>query len=76
VDNYTNFERYVILESHRQVYKEIGGNAPLDPELYDLWRSSFGLEVVLDAIAAVEPKGRNRPITESSGSLKHAADFW
>jgi peptidyl-prolyl cis-trans isomerase B (cyclophilin B) len=63
VDNYTDFERYVIPESHRQVYKEIGGTPHLDQNYTVYGEVISGLEVV-DAIAAVETKRPDRPITE------------
>lgn len=62
-ENYTNFERYVIPESHRQVYKEIGGSPHLDQNYTIYGEVISGLEVV-DAIAAVETKRSDRPVTE------------
>jgi peptidyl-prolyl cis-trans isomerase B (cyclophilin B) len=63
VDNYTNFERYVIPELHRQVYKEIGGSPHLDQNYTIYGEVISGFEVV-DAIAAVETKKPDRPVTE------------
>jgi peptidyl-prolyl cis-trans isomerase B (cyclophilin B) len=63
VDNYTNFERYVIPETHRQVYKEIGGSPHLDQNYTIYGEVISGLEVV-DAIAAVDTKRPDRPVTE------------
>jgi peptidyl-prolyl cis-trans isomerase B (cyclophilin B) len=63
VDKYTNFERYVIPETHRQVYKEIGGSPHLDQNYTIYGEVISGLEVV-DAIAAVDTKRPDRPVTE------------
>jgi cyclophilin family peptidyl-prolyl cis-trans isomerase len=63
VENYSDFEGYVIPESHRQVYKQIGGTPHLDQNYTIYGEVISGLEVV-DAIAAVETKKPDRPITE------------
>jgi peptidyl-prolyl cis-trans isomerase B (cyclophilin B) len=63
VDNYTDFERYVIPELHRQVYKEIGGSPHLDQNYTIYGEVISGLEVV-DAIAAVDTTRPDRPVTE------------
>jgi peptidyl-prolyl cis-trans isomerase B (cyclophilin B) len=63
VENYSDFERYVIPESHRQVYKEIGGSPHLDQNYTIYGEVISGLEVV-DAIAAVDTKRPDRPVAE------------
>ncbi len=63
VDGYDKFDAYKIPESHRQVYKEIGGTPHLDQNYTIYGEVISGLEVV-DAIAAVETKKPDRPITE------------
>lgn len=63
VERYTNFERYSIPESHRQVYKTIGGSPHLDQNYTVFGEVLEGLEVV-DAIAAVATNKQDRPLSE------------
>lgn len=60
---YDKFEAYQIPEAHRQVYKEIGGTPHLDQNYTVYGEVISGLEVV-DAIAAVETKRPDRPVSE------------
>ncbi|NVK49337.1 MAG: peptidylprolyl isomerase [Cyclobacteriaceae bacterium] len=55
------FEKYSIPESHRQVYKQIGGTPHLDQNYTVFGQVISGLEVI-DAIAAVETGPRDRPL--------------
>lgn len=63
VETYTNFNRYSIPESHRQVYKTIGGTPHLDQNYTVFGEVLEGLEVV-DAIAAVATNPQDRPLSE------------
>lgn len=60
---YSNFERYEIPESQREVYKTHGGTPHLDQSYTVFGEVIEGLEVV-DRIAAVETDRRDRPMTE------------
>jgi len=61
--NYTNYERYTIPESHRNVYKTIGGTPHLDQNYTVFGELIEGFEV-LDSIAAVKTANGDRPITD------------
>ena len=60
---YENFERYTIPESHRQVYKSIGGTPFLDQNYTVFGEVIEGIEVV-DSIAKVQTDSLNRPIRD------------
>jgi peptidyl-prolyl cis-trans isomerase B (cyclophilin B) len=60
---YSNFDRYQIPESHREIYQSIGGTPHLDQSYTVFGEVIEGLEVV-DQIAAVETDRRDRPMTE------------
>lgn len=60
---YSNFERYEIPESQREVYKTLGGTPHLDQSYTVFGEVIEGLEVV-DRIAAIETDRRDRPMTE------------
>ncbi len=60
---YSNFERYEIPESQREVYKSLGGTPHLDQSYTVFGEVIEGLEVI-DQIAAVETDRRDRPMTE------------
>lgn len=59
---YTNFEPYTIPETHRKVYKTLGGAAHLDQNYTVFGEVISGLEVV-DSIAKSETNTLDRPIT-------------
>lgn len=61
--NYSGFERYTIPDSHREVYKAIGGTPHLDQNYTVFGEVISGLEVV-DSIAAVPTKAQNRPVDD------------
>ncbi|MBN7810615.1 peptidylprolyl isomerase [Algoriphagus sp. H41] len=63
LDTYWNFDKYAIPEAHRQVYKTVGGTPHLDQNYTVFGEVISGLEVV-DAIAAVDTDGRDRPLSE------------
>lgn len=60
---YQNFTKYVIPESHRLVYKTLGGTPHLDQNYTVFGEVVIGLDVV-DKIAAVETGTFNRPVSE------------
>lgn len=60
---YTNFEAYTIPESHREVYKTIGGTPHLDQNYTVYGEVVKGLEIV-DSIAAVSTGAFDRPLTD------------
>lgn len=59
--SYTNFKPYRIPESHREVYKTIGGTPHLDQNYTVFGEVVSGLNVV-DSIATVETDGLARPL--------------
>jgi len=61
-ETYDDFERYSIPESHRKVYKSIGGTPHLDQNYTVFGQVVEGLEVV-DSIATVRTGKNDRPIT-------------
>jgi cyclophilin family peptidyl-prolyl cis-trans isomerase len=61
--SFSDFERYEIPESHREVYKQIGGTPHLDMSYTVFGEVESGIEVI-DAMAAVETNSMNRPINE------------
>ncbi len=61
--SYTNFERYVIPEEHREVYKTIGGTPHLDQNYTVFGQVVSGLEVI-DSIAAVQTNEADRPLED------------
>jgi cyclophilin family peptidyl-prolyl cis-trans isomerase len=63
LDDYWNFDKYEIPESHREVYKSLGGTPHLDQNYTVFGEVVSGLEVV-DAIASVETDSRDRPLSD------------
>lgn len=63
LDHYWNFDKYQIPDTHREVYKSIGGTPHLDQNYTVFGEVISGLEVV-DAIAAVKTDSRDRPISD------------
>ncbi len=61
--NYTAFEQYRIPESHRKVYKTIGGAPHLDQNYTVFGEVVSGLPVV-DSIASVQTDGMDRPLKD------------
>ncbi len=61
--NYTAFEHYRIPESHRKVYKTIGGAPHLDQNYTVFGEVVSGLPVV-DSIASVQTDGMDRPLKD------------
>ena len=62
-ENYTNFEKYIIPESHREVYKNIGGAPHLDQSYTVFGEVTEGMDVV-DSIAAVKVDSLARPLQD------------
>jgi len=60
-ENYTNFEKYVIPESHWKVYKTIGGAPHLDQSYTVFGEVTEGMNIV-DSIAAVKVDSQARPL--------------
>lgn len=61
--SYTGFEQYRIPETHRDVYKTLGGTPHLDQNYTVFGEVVSGLNVV-DSIAAAATDGLNRPVTD------------
>jgi len=61
--NYTNFDRYVIPESHREVYKTIGGTPHLDQN-YTVFGEVIEGVGVIDSIAAMPTGVFDRPLSD------------
>lgn len=61
--NYDNFKRYIIPQSHREVYKTIGGTPQLDRNYTVFGEVIKGIEVV-DSIAATKTNDNDRPIKD------------
>jgi peptidyl-prolyl cis-trans isomerase B (cyclophilin B) len=59
-ENFTDFEKYIIPESHRAVYRTLGGTPHLDQNYTVFGEVIKGLEVI-DSIAAVETGFQDRP---------------
>ncbi len=60
---YSKLERYKIPETHREVYKTIGGSPHLDQNYTVFGEVISGLEII-DALASVQTNQRDRPTTE------------
>lgn len=60
-ERFTNFEKYVIPETHREVYKSIGGAPHLDQSYTVFGEVTDGMNIV-DSIAALEVDSLARPI--------------
>lgn len=60
-ESFTDFKRYVIPESHREVYKTIGGTPHLDQNYTVFGQVIEGLNVI-DSIAIVKTDKFDRPI--------------
>lgn len=60
---YENFETYTIPESHRQVYRSIGGTPHLDQNYTVYGEVVQGMEVI-DSIARVQTDALDRPISD------------
>lgn len=61
--DYDNFEKYVIPDEHREVYKTIGGTPHLDQNYTVYGEVVSGLDVV-DSIAAVQTNDLDRPLED------------
>lgn len=59
--NYTDFEKYVIPEAHREVYLTIGGAPHLDQNYTVFGEVTEGMNIV-DSLAAVEVDSLARPL--------------
>ncbi len=62
-EQFTNFERYHIPESHRDVYKTLGGTPHLDQNYTVFGEVIEGLEIV-DSIAKVATDNNDRPLKD------------
>lgn len=62
-ENYSDYEAYVIPESHRDVYKTIGGTPHLDQNYTVFGEVIDGLEII-DSIAKVRTDENDRPIDD------------
>ncbi len=60
---YSRFDRYTIPDSHREVYKALGGTPHLDQSYTVFGEVISGLEVI-DALAGVETNRQDRPVVE------------
>jgi peptidyl-prolyl cis-trans isomerase B (cyclophilin B) len=60
---YTNFENYTIPNSHRNVYKTVGGTPHLDQNYTVFGQVIDGMEVI-DSIAATKTGEGDRPISD------------
>ncbi|MFK7781864.1 peptidylprolyl isomerase [Psychroserpens sp.] len=60
-ESFSDFEKYTIPQSHREVYKTIGGTPHLDQNYTVFGQVIEGLNVI-DSIAKVKTDGMNRPI--------------
>lgn len=60
---YTPFEKYIIPEAHREVYKTIGGSPHLDQNYTVFGEILSGMDVV-DGIAAAERDSTDRPLED------------
>ncbi|WP_420579643.1 peptidylprolyl isomerase [Reichenbachiella sp.] len=63
MEDYQSFEKYVIPEPQREVYKTVGGTPHLDQNYTVFGEVVKGLEVV-DAIAAVQTAAMDRPVMD------------
>lgn len=61
--DYDNFERYIIPNEHREVYKTLGGTPHLDQNYTVFGEVISGINVV-DSIAAVSTNDLDRPIED------------
>lgn len=62
-ENYDEFDRYVIPESHREVYRTTGGTPHLDQNYTVYGEVIQGIEVI-DSIASEETGPFDRPVTD------------
>ncbi len=62
-ENYSNFEKYVIPESHREVYKTIGGAPHLDQSYTVFGEVTEGMSIV-DSIATLVADSLARPLVD------------
>lgn len=72
-EDYTNFEPYTIPESHRKVYKTIGGTPHLDQNYTVFGQVIDGMEVI-DSVAKTKTGAYDRPLSDVrilSVRLKH-----
>ena len=60
---YVNFDRYIIPEPHREVYKSVGGTPFLDQNYTVFGEVIEGLEVV-DSITTVQTDSLDRPVAD------------
>lgn len=62
-ENFTDYERYVIPEAHREVYKTIGGTPHLDQNYTVFGEVIEGLAII-DSIAKVPTDDNDRPLKD------------
>lgn len=62
-ESYTNFEKYIIPEAHREVYRTAGGTSHLDQN-YTVFGEVIEGMAVVDAIATVQTNDLDRPVND------------
>lgn len=62
--SYDDFERYVIPQKHREVYRTVGGTPQLDQN-YTVFAEVISGMAVVDSIASLERDPRNRPLIDA-----------
>ncbi|RKE94778.1 peptidylprolyl isomerase [Ichthyenterobacterium magnum] len=61
--SYSNFKKYAIPQSHRDIYKTIGGTPHLDQNYTVFGQVIEGLQVI-DSIAKIDVDENNRPLSD------------